>query len=62
MFALGHLLWKQGVIWLLLATVAEVPPTMFVFLNLNDPLNSNKGQRRTRIYLRSMLRILWCSK
>jgi len=39
MFALGHLLWKQGVIWLLLATVAEVPPTMFVFLNLNDPLN-----------------------
>jgi len=38
-FQLGHLLWKQGVIWFLLATVAEVPPTVFIFLDLNDPLN-----------------------
>jgi len=34
-FALGRLLWKQGVIWLLIATVAEVPPAVFVILNLN---------------------------
>jgi hypothetical protein len=34
-FALGWLLWKQGVIWLLIATVAEVPPTVLIILNLN---------------------------
>ncbi|KAF8261254.1 hypothetical protein EI94DRAFT_1746440 [Lactarius quietus] len=39
MFSLGKLLWKQGLIWLLLATVAEVPPAVFISLNLNDPLN-----------------------
>jgi len=32
-------LWRQGVIWLLLATVAEVPPVVFIVLNLNAPLN-----------------------
>jgi len=37
--ALGRLLWNQGVIWLILATLAEVTPTVFIFLNLNDPLN-----------------------
>ncbi|KAI0281969.1 hypothetical protein BGY98DRAFT_156399 [Russula aff. rugulosa BPL654] len=35
-FALGHILWKQGLKWLLLATVAEVPPTVLMSLNLND--------------------------
>ncbi|KAN0141805.1 hypothetical protein V8E53_000267 [Lactarius tabidus] len=39
MFSLGQLLWKQGLIWLLLATIAEVPPAVFISLNLNDPLN-----------------------
>ncbi|KAF8261255.1 hypothetical protein EI94DRAFT_1810575 [Lactarius quietus] len=29
MFGFGQLLWKQGLIWLFLATVAEVPPAMF---------------------------------
>ncbi|KAF8491223.1 hypothetical protein F5888DRAFT_1075822 [Russula emetica] len=38
-FALGRLLWKQGVIWLLIATVAEVPPTVFIVLNLNASFN-----------------------
>lgn len=38
-FALGRLLWKQGVIWLLIATVAEVPPTVFITLNLNASFN-----------------------
>jgi len=38
-FALGRLLWNQGVLWLFLATVAEVPPTVLIALNLNDPLN-----------------------
>jgi len=36
---LGHLLWKQGVIWLLVATIAEVLPAVFICLNLNDPFN-----------------------
>ncbi|KAF8268700.1 hypothetical protein EI94DRAFT_1727082, partial [Lactarius quietus] len=35
MFALGKFLWKQGLIWLFLATVAEVPPAVFISLNLN---------------------------
>ncbi|KAF8491210.1 hypothetical protein F5888DRAFT_1075666 [Russula emetica] len=38
-FALGRLLWKQGVLWLLIATIVEVPPTVFVVLNLNALLN-----------------------
>ncbi|KAF8490686.1 hypothetical protein F5888DRAFT_1099229 [Russula emetica] len=38
-FGLGRLLWKQGVIWLLIATVAGVPPTVFIFLNLNAQFN-----------------------
>ncbi|KAH9990102.1 hypothetical protein BJV77DRAFT_635131 [Russula vinacea] len=39
-FVLGRTLWKQGLIWLLLATVAEVPSTVLVILNLNVSLNS----------------------
>jgi len=35
-FALGQLLWKQGVVWLLLATTAELPPAVFICLNLNS--------------------------
>ncbi|KAH9981974.1 hypothetical protein BJV74DRAFT_887218 [Russula compacta] len=38
-FALAHLLWKQGLIWLLLATLAEVPPVVFIILNLNEPFD-----------------------
>ncbi|KAF8259720.1 hypothetical protein EI94DRAFT_1750784 [Lactarius quietus] len=36
---LGMFLWKQGLIWLFLATIAEVPPAVFISLNLNDPFN-----------------------
>jgi len=36
---LTQLLWKQGVLWLLLATMAEVPPVVFIALNLNGPFN-----------------------
>jgi len=36
---LGHLLWKQGVIWLSIAVVAEIPPLVFVCLDLNDAFN-----------------------
>ncbi|KAI0298459.1 hypothetical protein B0F90DRAFT_1669045 [Multifurca ochricompacta] len=39
LLGLGRLLWKQGLIWLLVATAAEVTPTVFIALNLNDPLN-----------------------
>ncbi|KAH9974575.1 hypothetical protein BGW80DRAFT_1301357, partial [Lactifluus volemus] len=28
MLSLGDFLWKQGLIWFLLAAVAEVPPTV----------------------------------
>ncbi|KAH9962365.1 hypothetical protein BC827DRAFT_1375837 [Russula dissimulans] len=35
-FDLGRLLWKQGVIYLFVATIAEIPPAVFIFLNLND--------------------------
>ncbi|KAF8487270.1 hypothetical protein DFH94DRAFT_687740 [Russula ochroleuca] len=34
----GRFLWNQGIIWLLLATVTGVLPTVFVCLNLNEPL------------------------
>ncbi|KAF8487275.1 hypothetical protein DFH94DRAFT_20755 [Russula ochroleuca] len=37
--ATGRFLWNQGVIWLLLATVAGVLPTVFVCLNLNESLS-----------------------
>jgi hypothetical protein len=39
MFALGQLLWNQGLFWLFFASVAEVPPVVFITLNLNGPLN-----------------------
>jgi len=38
-FSLGQLLWKQGIIWLLLATVADLPPVVFICLNLNNAFN-----------------------
>jgi len=38
-FSIGRLLWKQGIMWLLLATVAEIPPLVLIVLNLNEPLN-----------------------
>jgi len=38
-FGLTHFLCMQGLMWLLLAVVAEVPPVVFIVLNLNDPLN-----------------------
>jgi hypothetical protein len=37
---LADLLWKQGVIWLAVGTVAEVPPLVFTLLHLNDQLHS----------------------
>jgi len=36
---LTHLLWKQGLIWTAVATVAEVPPAVMIVLNLNGPLD-----------------------
>ncbi|KAI0281972.1 hypothetical protein BGY98DRAFT_156449 [Russula aff. rugulosa BPL654] len=38
-FGLGRILWNQSLVWLALATVAEVPPTVFMFLNLNEALD-----------------------
>ncbi|KAH9984312.1 hypothetical protein BJV74DRAFT_586907 [Russula compacta] len=39
-FGIASILWKQGLIWLLFATISEFPPTVFIILNLNEPLNS----------------------
>ncbi|KAH9962351.1 hypothetical protein BC827DRAFT_1383519 [Russula dissimulans] len=36
---LGQLLWKQGVIYLFVATISEITPAVFLFLNLNDELD-----------------------
>ncbi|KAI0279432.1 hypothetical protein BGY98DRAFT_968908 [Russula aff. rugulosa BPL654] len=38
-FGLTQLLWKQGVIWLFIATFAEVTPVVFISLDLNDTFN-----------------------
>jgi len=38
-YGLGHLMWRQGLVWLFLATIAEVPPVVFISLDLNDPFN-----------------------
>ncbi|KAI0314921.1 hypothetical protein OF83DRAFT_1174317 [Amylostereum chailletii] len=37
-FGLWQILWTQGLIWLVLATMAEVP-SVFIALNLNPPMN-----------------------
>jgi len=34
--SLGQLLWKQGIIWFLIATAAGALPTIFLFHDLND--------------------------
>ncbi|KAH9964977.1 hypothetical protein BC827DRAFT_903995 [Russula dissimulans] len=38
-FNLGRLLWKQGVIYLFVATIAEIPPAVFILLDLNPVSN-----------------------
>jgi hypothetical protein len=38
-FGVGRLLWRQGLIWLLVATIAEIVPVVFICLNLNEPFN-----------------------
>ncbi|KAH9063761.1 hypothetical protein EDB83DRAFT_2675224 [Lactarius deliciosus] len=35
-----RLLHTQGLIWVMIVTLAELPPTVFIFLNLNDPMNT----------------------
>jgi len=39
MIGVGKFLWRQGLIWLFLATIAEVPPAVFISLDLNYPFN-----------------------
>ncbi|KAH9990087.1 hypothetical protein BJV77DRAFT_634056 [Russula vinacea] len=38
-FPLARTLWNQGLIWLLFATVAELPSAVLMLLDLNVPLN-----------------------
>jgi len=33
------LLYTQGLVWVVVLTVAEVPPVIFIILDLNDPMN-----------------------
>jgi len=40
MLSMGRILWKQGVVWLFIATVAEVPPVVLLSLNLNEALST----------------------
>jgi len=39
--SLGRFLWKQGIIWLFFATIAEVPAIVMIGLGLNGPLSVN---------------------
>jgi len=38
-FGLTRIIWKQGIIWLILASAAEVLSLVFTLLNKNDPLH-----------------------
>jgi len=38
-YELGRLLWRQGIIWLVLGTAAELTPVLFICLYLNDAMN-----------------------
>ncbi|KAF8504744.1 hypothetical protein F5888DRAFT_1658199 [Russula emetica] len=35
-YSIGRLLWKQGLIWILIATISEVLPAVFICLDLNN--------------------------
>lgn len=39
MYGLWRFLHRQGLLWLVLVTVAEIPTTVFIILNLNDYFN-----------------------
>jgi len=39
MVGIWRLLYRQGLLWLVLVTVAEVPPVVFIILDLNDYFN-----------------------
>ncbi|KAH9018565.1 hypothetical protein EDB85DRAFT_610512 [Lactarius pseudohatsudake] len=51
-----RMLYRHGIVWILLATVGLVPPTIFLFLNLNEPMNimfqtpASKTICATRLY------------
>lgn len=38
-YGIWWFLCTQGLVWVLVVTLAEVPPTVFIILDLNDPLN-----------------------
>jgi len=39
MFGLGKFLWRQGLKWLFLVTIAGITMAVFIALNLNNPFN-----------------------
>jgi len=46
-FDLGRLLWKQGVIYFFVATIAEIPQFVFLFLDLNGSFSPSPTRRYT---------------
>ncbi|KAI0269734.1 hypothetical protein BGY98DRAFT_1100954 [Russula aff. rugulosa BPL654] len=38
-FGMGRTLWRQGLVWLSVAFIADVLPLVFIYLNLNGPLD-----------------------
>jgi len=38
-FSMGRFLWRQGLVWLFIVTASEVPQVVFIYLNLNGPLD-----------------------
>jgi len=36
---IGYVLWRQGLVWAALAILAEVLSVVFIYLNLNSPMN-----------------------
>ncbi|KAH9061925.1 hypothetical protein EDB87DRAFT_1830722 [Lactarius vividus] len=37
--SIWRMLYRHGIVWIVLATIGLVPPTIFLFLNLNEPMN-----------------------
>ncbi|KAI9458088.1 hypothetical protein F5148DRAFT_1287501 [Russula earlei] len=60
-FGIGRLLWNQGVIWLVIAIIAEATPMILIILNLNGnvaslpvvagPIYALKNQLRSTSYV-----------
>jgi len=39
MGGIWRLMYQQGLLWVVVVTLADVPPTIFILLNLNEPMD-----------------------